>query len=194
MLRAHDEASGALAGVLVVSRPTLNARWRRLAWPGRYEDRDLRARAVRLNAEVRTISRLIVDPRFRACGVGTRLVRAYLADPLTARTEAVSAMGEACPLFERAGMTPIRMAQRPQDGRLERFLAGRGAAPESLVDAAGVAGLWADGDAQRELRMWANASRRTRRLLESPEGELCRQAARALLAEPVAYLAGGGRE
>jgi energy-coupling factor transporter ATP-binding protein EcfA2 len=194
VLRALDDASGVLAGVLVVSRPTLNARWRRLAWPDRYEDRDLRARALLLNAEVRVISRLIVDPRFRACGVGTRLARVYLADPLTERTEAMSAMGAVCPVFERAGMTPVRMAQRPQDGRLARFLAARAVAPEALVDAPRVEALWEDVEAQRELRIWANASRRTRRLLEGDVRELCRGAARALLGEPVAYVAGGSRE
>ena len=188
VLRAVDVASGVLAGALVVSRPTLNARWRRVAWPGEYEDPDLRARARRINAQLRVISRLIVEPRLRACGVGTRLVRAYLAAPLTVRTEAVSAMGEVCPVFERAGMRAVRMAQRTQDGRLERFLARRGVAPESLVSRADA--VCGDEEMRAELRMWANASRRTRGLLVGDVRALCRAAARALLAEPVAYVAG----
>ena len=132
---------------------------------------------------------MIVEPRFRACGVGTALVRAYLREPLTCATEAVAAMGQVCPLFERAGMTPIRMAQRPQDGRLERVLTSREISPEQLADRAGARLLWSDPDIARELRMWANASRRTRKLLDAPPEELARHAARALLAEPVAYVA-----
>ena len=188
VLRAVDVGSGELAGALVVSMPALNGRWRRLAWPGRFEDVDRRARARRINAELRVLSRVIVDPRFRACGVGTALVRAYLADPLTPLTEAVAAMGAACPLFERAGMTPIRMAQRPMDGRLERALLAMDIEPERLADPGGARAIWRDEALRQELRIWANASRRTRRLLEAPPQQLMRQAARALLAEPVAYV------
>jgi hypothetical protein len=189
ILRAID-ATGALAGVLVVSMPALNARWRRLAWPGRYEDPDRRARARRINAELRVISRVIVDPRFRGCAVATSLVRAYLRDPLTPATEAVAAMGRICPLFERAGMRPIRMAQRPQDGRLARALVARSARAEQLADPRQAGALLADPELQRELRMWANASRATRALVEAPWEVVARHAARALLAEPVAYAAG----
>ncbi|MFG0282880.1 MAG: hypothetical protein ACF8R7_00520, partial [Phycisphaerales bacterium JB039] len=188
VLRAVDGASGDLAGVLVVSMPALNGRWRRLAWPGRFEDADRRTRARRINAELRVISRVIVEPRFRACGVGTAMVRAYLADPLTPLTEAVAAMGRACPLFERAGMTPIRMAQRPMDGRLERALLASDVPPERLADPDGAQAIWRDPALRRQLRIWANASRRTRRLAEAPPEQLMRQAARALLAEPVAYV------
>jgi ABC-type nitrate/sulfonate/bicarbonate transport system ATPase subunit len=181
-LRAIDRATGALAGVLVVSRPTLNARWRRIAWPGEYEDTDLRARARRINADIRIISRLIVEPRVRGCGVGTALVRAYLAAPLTPRTEAVTAMGAICPVFERTGMTPVRLAQRPQDGRLARYLQRRDIPAERLGRIAEP-----DDDLLRELRTWANASRRTRPLLNNPP-LLHREATRALLADPVAYV------
>src|SRR5205823_1709377 len=98
-----------LAAVLVVSMPTLNGRWRELAWPGRFCGGDQRACARRLNEEVRTISRVIVEPRWRGLGVATRLVREYLRSPLTEKTEAAAAMGVCCPFFEAAGMRAWRL-------------------------------------------------------------------------------------
>ncbi|HYE01768.1 MAG TPA: GNAT family N-acetyltransferase [Phycisphaerales bacterium] len=104
VVRAVEPGRGELAGVLVVSMPTLNGPWRELAWPGRYAGPDRRRGLRRLNAEVRTISRVVVEPRYRGLGLGRRLVEAYLRRPLTAATEAVAAMGGACPFFARAGM------------------------------------------------------------------------------------------
>jgi GNAT superfamily N-acetyltransferase len=110
-LRAHLRAGclpePTLAGILVVSRPGLAGWWRNRAWPGDYSARTPGGRTAalhRLNREVRTISRVIVDPRFRGLGIATALVRAYLADPATRRTEAPAAMGRLCPFFAAAGM------------------------------------------------------------------------------------------
>ncbi len=44
ILAARD-GEGRLAGVLVVSMPTLNGSWRRLAWPGAYGGADKRRNA-----------------------------------------------------------------------------------------------------------------------------------------------------
>lgn len=60
-------------GVLVVSMPVLNSRLRPLAWPSRYRTGDRRADARRINRELRTLSRVIVDPRVRGIGLATRL-------------------------------------------------------------------------------------------------------------------------
>ena len=82
----HDEP----VGVLVLSMPTLNGRWRDEAWPGRFRARDRSAAAARINRELRTISRVIIDPRYRGLGLAARLVRAYLSSPDTPATEAIA--------------------------------------------------------------------------------------------------------
>lgn len=114
-----------LAGVLVVSMPTLNGWWRARAWPGEFDIPDKREGARRINDArrgVRCISRVIVDPRFRSTGIASALVRAYLDDPLTERTEAVAAMGRASRFFEEAGMTRIDLPMRPENARLTDLL------------------------------------------------------------------------
>ncbi len=109
VLIAEACARGEIVGSLVVSMPTLHGAWRKLAWPGRYNIADKRLAIGRLNEEVRCISRVVVDPRWRGRGLAQRLVATYLAHPLTVHTEAVAAMGRVNGFFERAGMTAYRL-------------------------------------------------------------------------------------
>ena len=177
MVDPHDGLGGGPVAVLVASMPTLNATWRELAWPGRYRTGDKRADAKRINAELRTLSRVVVDPRWRGLGVAGRLVRAYLADPLTVATEAVAAMGTVCPFFASAGMRAYRLPPSRRDARLADALAGVGAEPWELLDderAGRLAGLTL---IERELRLWARASKATHRFAEKPVHELVKLAA-----------------
>lgn len=152
ILRAVDGRSGTLAGVLVVSMPTLNGSWRGRVWPGRYAGRDRRRCVQRLNRELRTISRVIVDPRYRSRGVASRLVRAYLSRPMTRRTEAVAAMGEVCPFFERAGMREAFVPARDGDARLLQQVCQSGKSLDGLARAGRV-----PAELVAELRRWCRS-------------------------------------
>jgi len=178
-LRAVRE--GRLAGVLVIAMPTLNASWRDLAW-GKPGSRSRSERAHHLNRTLRTIARVIVDPRLRGLGIATALVRAYLRDPLTKRTEAVATMGAVCPFFARAGMTETPVPVHPADARLADALDAAGLAAWELPDLAD-----ADPFIARELRRWKrNRGAAVRRV---PDDRLAFEAARRLLARPRAYTA-----
>lgn len=122
-----------LAGVLVVSMPTLNGGWRDRAWPGVFPKHDKRRNAHLLNEHIRTISRVIVEPRSRGLGIATQLVRAYLNDPLTQGTEASAAMGGVCPFLARAGMTPYVLEPDITDTRLLDALAHLDLTPAQLA-------------------------------------------------------------
>ena len=116
VLALFDPASapdrGAPVAVLVESMPTIHCRSRDQATAGRYRSRGVGDPAIaRLNAELRCISRVIVDPRWRGLGLAVALVRQALDTSTTTRTEALAAMGRVHPLFELAGMT----AYHPQD-------------------------------------------------------------------------------
>jgi len=158
-----------LVGVLTVSHPTLNDRWRALAWPGAFDTRDKRERATLLNAQVRRISRVVVLPRFRGMGIATALVRAYLRRPITKRTEVVAAMGEWCRCFEQAGMRPVECAPIERDVKLAAALKQLRIAPELLADEHVVQVLVRDESFVKAIRAWANAAGATRKVLRRPE-------------------------
>ena len=117
-LRRVDETTSILAGVMVVSMPTLNGSWRDRAWPGFFTSSNKSDNARLLNKHLRSISRVIVEPRSRGLGIATQLVRAYLERPQTPASEAVAAMGSVCPFFEHAGMQSYDMPPTPIDLRL----------------------------------------------------------------------------
>lgn len=166
VLAARDAFNGELLGVLVVSHPTLNGRWRDIAWPGE-KPSDKSSSTAWLNREVRCISRVIVDPRARGRSIATCLVRAYLARPDTPKTEAIAAMGSACPFFASAGMREVRVARTARDESLARSLASAGLRPHECADLARVRRrLSRSPMLRRAIERWARASRATSRWCE----------------------------
>lgn len=132
-VRTMPDGRDELAGVLVVSMPVLNALWRPLAWPGRFEHPDRRTNARIINSELRCISRVITAPSSRGLGIATALVRASLAHPETPCTEAVAAMGACCPFFRAAGMTEYHLPRTPHDARLQDALDHAHLTPTDLL-------------------------------------------------------------
>ena len=153
-----------VSGVLVISYPTLNGSWREMAWPGRYVvSPGERSRCARqLNREVRRLSRVVVDPRDRGRGIARRLVRAYLDDPITPATEAVSTMGRLSPFGRSAGMVEYALPPRPADDRLADMLDAMWIEPWELIDDARIEVVRASRDGvwlARELGVWSRAVR-----------------------------------
>lgn len=176
---------------LVVAHPTLNGAVRRLAWPGRFDSGDKARDARRLNDELRTIARVVVDPRWRALGVATLLVRTYLSSPLTSCTEAEAAMGRCCAFFERAGMTAYNLPRPPRDARLLDALAHAGVEPWRLATPAAAwdRAVRAVGEPflARELRRWAGDSRSTAPHKRDDPRAIFALACAALSGDPVGY-------
>lgn len=200
VLTLSDPERDELAGVLVVSHPTLNGAWRERAWPGDYGMNSsvanqsisrverLRSIAHALNRDVRCISRVVIDPRWRGLGLATRLVRSYLDSPITRRTEAVAAMGLASPFFEHAGMRRVRMPRPACEWRLMDAIVHADATALDLIDEARWTALVARCPwMRRELRHWASWRPGARRWLDEPAA-LARAAGAALLARPVVYV------
>lgn len=195
ILRAMDRVRGELIGVLVVSSPPLNGAWRERAWPhlfgdagsGRMSRRDA---ATALNRHVRTISRVIVEPRRRSMGVGAMLVRTYLGDALTPLTETIAAMGRYTSLFERCGMRVVECARSTRDYRLIDALAHEGIAPIDLVDPERAVELMRRAFVRDEVDRWLNAARGTRGLLSTARVERSAVAGRSIIARPVVYVHG----
>ena len=145
---ARGPAPGQVVGVLVETLPLLGCALRQQAWGDRYTRGLTRTqRAQLLNAEVRCISRVVVDPRWRGLGLAVWLVREALATAATPITEARAAMGRLSPFFEKAGMTAYQRPPHPHDARLREAL--RHAPADIAPD---------DPFIRRELQRWARAA------------------------------------
>ncbi len=185
VLRAHIE--GDLAGVLAVSRPTLNGPWRAEAWPGVFDAGSHKQRARAVNTLLRTISRVIVAPSCRGLGVASSLVRAYLAEPITPATEALATMGAYTPFFERAGMVRFERAPTRRDLRLVRAMHSAGVrSPHRLLESRCARRL------DPALRSWARAGRATRRIAHGPLCEIAFCAASTLIRPRLVFCQGQG--
>jgi hypothetical protein len=184
-LCAADRESGEVVGVLTVSMPTLNGAWRAAAWPELFGGLGKRELARRVNAELRVISRVIVEPRWRALGVARRLVEAYLSSPLTRCTEAVAAMGRFCPFFVRAGMREVEVAASARDARLGRALEEVRVEAWELVEVERARALMRRGAMKSAIESWGRDARGTRGMSGV---ELAVAAGAALAARPRVYV------
>jgi GNAT superfamily N-acetyltransferase len=95
-------------GVLVATMAAANLALRTIATGGRLRRTDLREELRVINASVRCIARVIVEPAYRGVGIGTRLVREAIQRLPVPFVEALAVMGLVHPIFERAGMTAFR--------------------------------------------------------------------------------------
>ncbi|MEM6391176.1 MAG: GNAT family N-acetyltransferase [Planctomycetota bacterium] len=193
-MRGCVAEEGEVVAVLVESLPSLSCRLRDAALQDRYRCLAVRSRAQLLNREVRTISRVVVDPRYRGQGLAVALVREALQTATTAVTEAVAAMGKVNPFFERAGMAAYRRPPLPCDSRLMDVLRSSGFGAAALVDPAGTAAQL-DHEAvwgpmlRRELRRYHRQSCGRSRARDSDDPVVHLQTARQkLLLQPVYYL------
>lgn len=177
--------SGEEIGALAVSCPAINGPWRR-ELPGW---RDRVHHTQWLNANLRTISRVVVKPQYRGLGVASALVRHYLSDPLTPYTEAIASMGYVSPFFARAGMVRVGTLHSLRDFRLARAMKELAITPLAMLRL--VAMQEPPALLVQALDRWANDSRATRARRRQPGAlhDLAFLAARRLVAPPCVYLA-----
>ena len=150
-----------------------------------------------LNRQVRTISRVVIDPPWRGAGLAVRLVRFALKhpEPEVQLTEALAAMGRVSPFFERAGMQRYDRPVTAHEGRLLDALEQLSIAPAMLACPRLIT-AWIDqmNEARRhwiqtEIRRWHRAAHRTptQELSVMSLDDLLRAARQKLLAQPVYY-------
>ena len=96
-----------------------------------------RDRLAFANANVRTISRVVVHPQFRSLGLASELVRALIAACPTRYVEASAVMARVHPFFEAAGMRRVEDEGRKHEDEDDEKRESNDAAPVYfLVDKA----------------------------------------------------------
>ncbi|MEM3668878.1 MAG: GNAT family N-acetyltransferase [Candidatus Bathyarchaeia archaeon] len=94
-----------LCGVIIYSYPPPTTFGRNKKWKGTFQQ---------LQKEISTITRVIVHPKYRTIGLGTKLVRETLPLASTPYVETIAVMAKYNPFFERAGMKKI-MESKPNE-------------------------------------------------------------------------------
>jgi len=111
-------SSGAkVVGVIVYAMPSPGLELRNMATEQIFAGFDKSTQLALINKNIRCISRVIIEPRFRGLGLASRLVRETMPQMQMPVIEALAVMGLVNPFFEKAGMTaytakiPVRCAQ-----------------------------------------------------------------------------------
>ena len=103
-----------VAAALIISPPLGCVRGRNIATAGRYSIPARRTGLAKLNVDFEAISRVVVHPMFRSCGLAVRLIRHAIATSPVACVESLAAMGKLHPMFTRAGMADVGLFRGPR--------------------------------------------------------------------------------
>ena len=91
-------------GVIVYTMPTPSLELRNVATGNLFAGFDKATQLALINKNIRCISRVIIEPRFRSLGLASRLVRETMGEMNVPIIEAMAVMGIVNPFFEKAGM------------------------------------------------------------------------------------------
>ena len=122
-----------VVGVIVYQYPSLNNRARNQATGGRYVTQPRTIGIQRLNRELITIGRVVIDPQFRGLGLAYRLVRQTMPQMGKPLVESLARMGRVNPFFEKAGMQAYDVPMPRELVRLRDRLLALGADGDRLT-------------------------------------------------------------
>jgi hypothetical protein len=125
-------------GVIVYTMPSAGAELRNVATGNTFTGFDNRTRLSLINKNIRCISRVIIEPRFRGLGLASRLVRETMPEINVPIIEAMAVMGMVNPFFEKAGMKAFTGKMPVRCVTLIEAFSEVGIEGEELVDVEGV--------------------------------------------------------
>jgi ABC-type transport system involved in cytochrome c biogenesis ATPase subunit/GNAT superfamily N-acetyltransferase len=96
-----------LCGVIVYTYPPPGCSGRYLVLPGRHSMKEL-------NSKLSTISRVVVHPKYRSIGLGSKLIRETLSMVGTPCIEMIAVMAKYNPFAEKSGLEKI-LEQKPSE-------------------------------------------------------------------------------
>ncbi|MCJ7730561.1 MAG: hypothetical protein MUO27_11900 [Sedimentisphaerales bacterium] len=121
-------------GVIVYSMPATGCQMRTIAAGNLFSGLDKSTRLKLINKNIRTISRVIIEPRFRSLGLAACLVKETMPIMDVPFIEALAVMGRISPFFEKAGMTRFDPPASVSCVRLTEALAAVGVDEPDLID------------------------------------------------------------
>lgn len=122
------------AGVIVYSMPAPCLELRNVAIGNLFTGLDRRSLIALVNKTIRTISRVVVEPRLRGLGLAVRLVRETMPLMNVPMMEVLAVMGHANPFFEKAGMKAYTAPLSVKCVQMKEALSLVGIEDELLID------------------------------------------------------------
>lgn len=130
----RDVQPETLIGVIVYSMASPVLEMRNVATDHFFAGLDRGTQLALVNQNVRRISRVIIESRFRGLGLASRLVRETMPQVNIPIVEAVAVMGWVNPFLERAGMTAYPAKQPLRTVQLIEAFSLLGVEAEQLID------------------------------------------------------------
>ena len=121
-------------GVIVYSMPSPGLELRNIATGNFFAGFGRPTQLALANKNIRCISRVIIEPRFRGLGLASRLVRETMPEMGVPIIEAMAVMGLVNPFFERAGMTAFSAKMPARCVQLAEALSLVGIEEKQLID------------------------------------------------------------
>jgi len=121
-------------GVIVYTMPVVGAELRNVATADFFAGFDRRTRLALINRNIRCISRVIIEPRFRCLGLASRLVCETMPMMGVPIIESMAVMGLVNPFFEKAGMTGYMAAMPARCVQLTEAFSVVGIESKELID------------------------------------------------------------
>lgn len=125
---------GETVGVVVYRMPSSRCELRNVATGNLFAGFDRMTQLALINKNIRCISRVIIEPRFRGLGLASRLVRETMPRTGVPIIEGMAVMGLINPFLERAGMTAYTVEMPARCVRLIEALNIVRIEKEELVD------------------------------------------------------------
>jgi hypothetical protein len=131
--------TGTIAGVIVYTTPAPNLEMRKIALGDVFSGfSDRRIGLAMVNKNIRCISRVIIEPRYRGIGLASMLVRKTLNRLGMPIVEAMAVMGRVNPFFEKASMRAYFSRPSLRCVKLVEAFGAVGIEDDAFIDAAAV--------------------------------------------------------
>jgi len=121
-------------GIIVYSMPVPALKLRNYATLSMFTGLDRQTQLQLINANIRCISRIIIEPRFRSLGLATRLVEETMPLLDVPIIEAMAVMGTFTGFFEKAGMTAYTRPSSKRHVRMIEAFSGVGIEQDELIN------------------------------------------------------------
>ncbi|MFA5291613.1 MAG: hypothetical protein WC496_01115 [Phycisphaerae bacterium] len=122
-------------GIIIYSMPACSVQLRNIATKGLFTKLGSATANMQIvNNNIRTIARVVIEPRYRALGLAYELVQKTMPLLNMPYIESLAVMGKVNPFFEKAGMVKFQAAVSPRCVKLRQALSAVGVEESDLVD------------------------------------------------------------